>query len=166
LGRQGRLANLGPAGLLPELERAGLLRDQVRARILRNLNQAGLLNQRDGNREGWLNLGGFGQYTLIQDVQEQFLLTAGLRWEPPAGGYDVFQGRGPVYLAPYLTVGKEFGAFHVLATAGYEFPTASWSTLSNQFYLNTHLDRQCFGWIYPLVEFNWIYHATNRDVDL
>ncbi|HKB41343.1 MAG TPA: hypothetical protein VKD72_33265, partial [Gemmataceae bacterium] len=48
----------------------------------------------------------------------------------------------------------------------YEFPAASWSTTSNQFYLNAHLDRQCFGWVYPLVECNWTYHAKNRDVDL
>src|SRR5262245_42268191 len=120
LRREGRLENLGRAGLLPDLEQAGLLRDRVRARILRDLSQAGLLNDADGSRAGWLNLGGFVQYTLIQDVEEQFLLTAGVRWEAPAGTYDLFQGRGPVYLAPYLTVGKEFGNFHVLATAGYD----------------------------------------------
>ena len=34
-----------------------------------------------GSRDGWLNLGGYVQYTLIQDVPDQFLLTAGLRWE-------------------------------------------------------------------------------------
>jgi len=166
LRQEGRLDNLGRAGLLPELEREGLLRDRVRARILRNLNEAGILNQGDGSRAGWLNLGGFVQYTLIQDVEAQFLVTGGLRWEAPAGTYDVFQGRGPVYLAPYLTLGKEFGNCHVLATAGYEFPAASWSTTSNFFYANVHLDRQCFGWIYPLVEFNWTYHTRSVDVDL
>lgn len=78
----------------------------------------------------------------------------------------MFQGRGPVYLAPYVTLGKELGYFHVLATAGYEFPAASWSTTANFFYLNAHLDRHCFGWVYPLVELNWIYHTRDTDVDL
>src|SRR5262249_30979460 len=76
-----------------------------------------------GTREGWLNLGGFAQYTLIQDVPDQFLFTTGLRCEVPSGSRELFQGRGPAHLAPYVTVGKEFGCFHVLATAGYQFPT-------------------------------------------
>ena len=38
-----------------------------------------------GERQGWLNLGGFFQYTLIEDVENQFLLTGGLRWIAPCG---------------------------------------------------------------------------------
>lgn len=166
LRQQGRLANLGTGGLLPDLDRAGLLQDRRRARILRNLNQAGLLGNFDHDRDGWLNLGGFVQYTLIADAEEQFLLTAGLRFSTPAGSYSMFQGRGPVYLAPYVTVGKEFGAYHVLATAGYEFPAAAWNTTTNAFNANVHLDRQCFDWVYPLVEVNWTYHVKSVDVDL
>lgn len=33
-----------------------------------------------GQRDGFLNLGGFAQYTLIEDVPNQFLLTACLRY--------------------------------------------------------------------------------------
>jgi hypothetical protein len=119
-----------------------------------------------GNRSGWLNLGGFFQYTLVQDVPNQFLLTAGLRWEAPCGSHDIFQGRGPAHLAPYLTVGKEFGLFHILATTGYHFPAGPGSDSTNAFYANLHLDRQTFGWLYPLVEFNCIYHVTSVELDL
>src|SRR5437588_300371 len=66
-----------------------------------------------GQREGWLNLGGFAQYTVIADEPGQFLLTAGMRWEAPSGSKAIFQGIGPVHLAPYVTAGKEFGDFHV-----------------------------------------------------
>jgi hypothetical protein len=166
LRQQGRLNNPGRQGLLPDLDQAGLLRDRVRARILQNLNRAGVLGDFDNDRDGFLNLGGFVQYTLIADVEEQFLLTAGLRFSTPAGSYSVFQGRGPVYLAPYLTVGKEFGEYHVLATAGYGFPAAAWNTTTNAFNLNVHLDRRCFGWVYPLVEVNWTQHTKDVDVDL
>jgi hypothetical protein len=114
-----------------------------------------------GTRSGWLNLGGFVQYTLIEDVADQFLLTGGLRWEAPCGSHEVFQGHGPAELAPYVTVGKEFGEFHVLATTGYQFPAGPGSDNTNMFYANLHLDRRCFGWLYPLVEFNWIYHVTS-----
>ena len=33
-------------------------------------------------------------------------------------------------------------------------------------YANVHLDRQTFGWFYPLVEFNWIYHTTGVSLDV
>src|SRR5262249_36491899 len=129
----------------------------------------GRLRQRrefGGEREGWLNLGGFAQYTLIENCQEQFLLTAGLRWEAPSGSQSVFQGRGPAHLAPYVTAGKEFGHFHVLGTAGYEFPVGSEDPTTNFFYVNLHLDRQMFGWLYPLVEFNFTYHTRSADIEL
>jgi hypothetical protein len=65
-------------------------------------------------------------------------------------------------MAPYFTVGKEFGDFHVLATAGYQFPFAGSGKLETDiFYANVHLDRCCFGWLYPLVEFNSSYHTTD-----
>jgi hypothetical protein len=117
-----------------------------------------------GSRDGFLNLGGFVQYTLIEDVPDQFLLTTGLRVVVPSGSTEMFQGKGPTQLAPYVTVGQEIGNFHVLATGGYQFPTGTGDKTSNLFYLNAHLDRQFFGWVYPLVEFNWTYHTTAVDL--
>ncbi len=139
-------------------DRPGVFRDRFGR--LRDRREFG------GQREGWLNLGGCVQYTLLQDVPEQFLLTAGMRWEAPSGSQSIFQGRGPAYLAPYVTAGKEFGPFHVLATGGYEFPAGSGGRNTDFFYLNLHLDRQLFGWLYPLVEFNWTYHTSSVDLDL
>jgi hypothetical protein len=129
----------------------------------------GLLEDRAGfagEREGWLNLGGFVQYTVIENVPDQFLLTAGLGWEAPIGSKAVFQGFGPAHLAPYVTAGKEIGEFHVLANAGYRFPTGSDGRGADLFYGCLHLDRKMFGWLYPVVEFNWIYHTAHVDLDL
>jgi hypothetical protein len=114
-----------------------------------------------GDHQGWLNLGGFFQYTLIENVENQFLLTGGLRWEAPSGSHEIFQGHGPAHLAPYVTAGKEFGKYHVLATVGYEFPAGPGSDVSKFFNANVHFDRQMFGWLYPLVEFNDIYHTAS-----
>ena len=119
-----------------------------------------------GDHSGWLNLGGFAQYTLIKNAERQFLLTAGMRFEAPSGSPAIFQGHGPAHLAPYLTLGKEFGEFHFLATTGYEFPAGSDGPTSNFFYTDVHFDRRCFGWLYPLLEFNVIYHTTTVPVDL
>ncbi len=116
-----------------------------------------------GDRSGWLNLGGFIQYTVIEDCADQFLLTAGLRWEAPCGSRAIFQGIGPAHLAGYFTAGKELGDYHVLATGGYEFPAGSGDTSANLFYTNVHFDRRLCGCIYPLVEVNWTYHERNVD---
>jgi hypothetical protein len=117
-----------------------------------------------GNRSGWLNLGGFAQYTVIEDAASQFLLTAGLRVEAPCGSHDIFQGHGPAHLAPYLTAGKGYGDFHVLATAGYYFPAGPGDDTNELFYADLHLDRRMFGWLYPLVEFN--LDAVTKTVSL
>jgi hypothetical protein len=114
-----------------------------------------------GNRDGFLNLGGFAQYTFIQDVPNQFLLTGGLRLEVPCGAHEVFQGYGPAEMSTYFTAGKEFGESHVLGTVGYQFPIGSGSDNEQFFYANFHLDRRLFGWLYPLVEFNCIYHTVS-----
>ena len=113
-----------------------------------------------GERSGLLNIGGFAQYTFIEDVPNQFLLTGGVRLDVPCGSHEVFQGSGPANMAPYLTAGKEFGEYHVLGTVGYQFPLAGGSDLQ-LFYANLHLDRRVFGCLYPLVEFNCIYGTTN-----
>ena len=119
-----------------------------------------------GDRSGFLDLGGYAQYTLIEDVPDQFLMTGGVRLIVPSGSTEIFQGKGPAQLAPYLAAGKELGNFHVLATTGYQFPARTGSDEAKLFYLNVHVDRQCFGWLYPLVEFNWTNQTSSVDVNL
>jgi hypothetical protein len=126
-----------------------------------------LLNFATGSSpDGFLNLGGFAQYTFIEDVPNQFLASGGLRLEVPCGSHEVFQGYGPAEMAVYLTAGKEIGKFHFLGTAGYEFPLGPGSDNNNLFYANLHLDRQCFGWLYPLVELNCIYQDKSVSLGL
>lgn len=132
------------------------------------LDRFGIVHDRrefSGDREGWLNLGGFVQYSVIENVPDQFLLTAGIHWEAPSGTHDIFQGNPPAQLAPYLTAAKGWGCFHALATVGYLFPVGSGDVNLNYFYANFHLDRQ-FGRLYPLVEVNWTYHTSNVGIDL
>lgn len=121
-----------------------------------------------GERDGLLNVGGFAQYTFIEDVPNQFLLTGGLRLEVPCGSHEVFQGYGPAEMSTYLTAGKEFGDYHVLGTFGYQFPIGPGSDNEHFFYANFHFDRRCFGWLYPLIEFNCLYHdvSVSRNLSL
>ena len=43
-------------------------------------------------RAGWLDIGGYFQYTVIRDVPNQFLATVGLGWTGPSGSSAVFEG--------------------------------------------------------------------------
>jgi len=117
------------------------------------------------HRSGWLDIGGYAQYTVIRDVPNQFIATAGLGWTTSSGSSSIFQGEPPWKLAPYVTVGKEFGDFHLLNTTGYRFSAGSGDTTSNSFYGTVHLDRRCFGWLYPLVEFNWIASTAHININ-
>lgn len=116
--------------------------------------------------QGWLDIGGYAQYTLIRDVPDQLLATVGLGWTAPSGSSSLFQGSPPAYLAPYFTVGKEFGDFHILTTNGFKFPAGSGTVTTDTFYGTVHLDRRCFGWLYPLVEFNWSANTRRVNLDL
>jgi hypothetical protein len=149
------------------VERLGILRDEIREGLASS-KVASRVDTHDfsGDRFGFLNLGGFFQYTLIEDVPDQFLLTVGMRWEAPAGSTEVFQGHGPLHLAPYFTAGKEYGEYHVLLTGGYEFPAGPGNDNTKLFYGALHLDRRCFGWLYPLVEFNGDYLERAFDYGL
>ncbi|HEY1861908.1 MAG TPA: hypothetical protein VGG61_16220 [Gemmataceae bacterium] len=118
-----------------------------------------------GQREGWLNTGGFAQYTFYEDVPDQCLATAGMRIEVPIGSKEIFEGNGPAYMSTYLSGGKELGNWHFLGMTGFEFPLGPGTSTTNLFYGNIHIDRQ-IGWLYPLVEFNWSYHVRTIAVDL
>jgi hypothetical protein len=134
-------------------------------RLAIGLNQGGFADAHyNRDRDGWMNLGGFAQYTLIADVPNQFLLTAGMRLEVPTGEAEVFQGHGPAHLSPYLTIGKEFGDYHFLAIGGYQFATNSEHDGTELFYLNAHIDRRINCWLYPLFELNWVQHTTGVDL--
>jgi hypothetical protein len=110
-----------------------------------------------GKRTGWLNLAAGFKYSLIRDVESQTLLTAGFMFEPQTGEADAFSSHGDGLFTVFGVFGKEFGnCNHVLFNAGYQFPVDSASN-SSYFFTQLHFDRQMFGWLYPLVELNWIH---------
>ena len=102
---------------------------------------------------------------LLCGPPDQFILTAGLHWSAPMGSKEIFQGIGSADLAPYITVGKECGDYHFLGTVGYQFPCGSADATVEYFFTTLHLDRRCFGWLYPLVELNWVAHTATVNVN-
>lgn len=116
-----------------------------------------------GNSDGWLNLAAGLKYTLIRDVENQFLATVGFMFEPQTGEAAVFQSHGDGLFTFFGTVGKEFGQCnHAILNLGYQVPVDG-DENSSFFYSQIHLDRQMFGWIYPLMEVNWYHWVAGGD---
>lgn len=108
-------------------------------------------------QKGWLDLAAGLKYAFIRDVENQFLLSGGFMYEMPSGSNEVFQDHGDGLFTFFATTGKEFsGNVHWLNTVGYQVPVDG-DANSSFVYWSTHLDRQLWGWFYPLIEANW-YH--------
>jgi len=118
-----------------------------------------------GNADGWLNIAAGLKYTFYRDVENQALAALGFLYEVPSGSTRAFQGQGNGVWTVFATGGKEFGLTHLLGTFGYQFPTTEGQN-SGFLYGSLHLDRQFFGWLYPLIEINWFTYnqSGNRGI--
>ena len=108
---------------------------------------------------GWLDLAAGFKYTLIRDVENQFLFTVGIMYEMPSGAAQVFQRTGEGIFTPFITYGKQFADhWHFMGTHGYSFGVDPGAN-SSFFYHSLHLDREINGWFYPLVEMNFFQYT-------
>jgi hypothetical protein len=113
------------------------------------------------HRTGLLNMNFGFRYLLVRDVENQFLWSVGTTYEPNMGYGNVFQNNGSGVQSVFTTVGKEIATnWHVLNTFGYQFAYDS-AANSDFFYDSLHIDRQFFGWLYPLAEFNWFHYTRS-----
>src|SRR4029079_12694137 len=78
-----------------------------------------VINSRNLQRDGWLNIAAGFKYALIRDVENQFLVTLRGQYEPRTGETSVFQNQGDGLVTAFGVVGKEFGDAHVLLNGGY-----------------------------------------------
>lgn len=109
--------------------------------------------------DGWANIAAGLKYTLIRNVERQFVLAVGLMYEIPTGSSNAFQGTGSGIYSPFVTYAKQFGEHtHFMATHGLSVP-GDQNRNSTFFYHSWHLDREMWGWFYPLVEMN-LFHYT------
>lgn len=118
-----------------------------------------------GNADGWLNIALGLKYAFYRDVENQAIAALGFLYEAPTGSPRAFQGQGNGVWTVFATGGKEFGLTHLLGTFGYQFPLTDGQN-SGFLYGSLHLDRQFFGWLYPLVELNWFTYnqSGNRGI--
>jgi len=75
--------------------------------------------------DGWMDLAAGFKYAVIDDVENQFILTPGLTFHIPTGDDEVFQGRGNGEWNPFISAAKGFDDLHVTTNVGLRLPNDS-----------------------------------------
>ncbi len=146
-------ADLGPGG-------AQVWAEQLLGRLTERLSiiapRLGNLDiQTQGNSSGFMSAPVGFKYTLVRDVQSQFLLTAGSTYFIP-GSNRVYQGFGEGDFHFFLSGGKQFGNAHWISGSGFRIPANS--NYGNQmWYWSNQWDYRLPGNIYPLIGLNWFH---------
>jgi hypothetical protein len=111
----------------------------------------------DGNPpSGFLSAPVGAKFNFIRDVENQFLVSAGMTYFIPGspGAVSNF-GNGDVHL--FLTGGKQiFGRGHWLSGSGFRLPEdRNWGT--QMWYWSNQWDYELPGHLYPLIGLNWFH---------
>ena len=72
--------------------------------------------------DGWMDLAAGLKYALIDDKENQFILTPGLTFHIPTGSEEVFQGRGDGEWVFFVSAEKGFDDLHVTGNVGLRLP--------------------------------------------
>ena len=113
-----------------------------------------------GNRTGWSDIGLGLKYVLVRDVENQFLLSGGLIYEATNGSSRVFQGNGDSVWTPYLSIGKQIGCGHLIASTGYHVPGDT-AEESQSIYYSVHYDHPVTSKLSALAELNGIVYTKS-----
>jgi hypothetical protein len=109
-----------------------------------------------GSPEGFLSAPVGVKYNFIRDVEEQFLVSAGMTYFIP-GAQQAFSNFGNGDFHFFLTAGKEiFDWGHWLSATGFRIPSDSnWGT--QLWYWSNQWDYELPNHVYPLVGVNWFH---------
>ncbi|QDT89126.1 hypothetical protein [Gimesia algae] len=113
-----------------------------------------------GNRTGWSDIGLGLKYVLIRDVENQFLLSGGLIYEATNGSSRVFQGNGDGVWTPYVSIGKQIGSGHLIASSGYHLPGDT-AEESQSIYYSIHYDHPVTSKLSAVAELNGIVYTKS-----
>lgn len=116
-----------------------------------------------GNPDGWMDLAAGFKYALIDDLENQFILTPGFTYLIPSGDRRVFQGRGGGEFDLFVSAMKGFGDFHLTGNVGFRIPVVS-AENSSIFHTNLMADYYVSRWFIPFVQMStWtVVNAGNN----
>lgn len=112
--------------------------------------------------DGWNDLAIGLKYAVYSNPEDQFLVSAGLRWEWNNGSTDAWQGGGSHELSPFVAFAKGWDKWHFLATINGRIPTNR-SNANASITWHMHLDYELTETFRPLIEVHGIHWLTNAD---
>ena len=102
---------------------------------------------------GWADIAAGVKYALIQDDENEFILTPGLKFELPWGDDEVFQGNGDGEFDIFVSGVKGFGGFHLTGSLGVRLPL-DWDDETSQLHYSLQADYYTCQWFIPFVALN------------
>jgi hypothetical protein len=91
------------------------------------------------HEHGWANIAAGLKYGLVQDNENQFLVTPGFTIELPTGNEDVLQGRGKGIWNFFASAEKGWNNLHLTGNLGFDVPN-DFSENTSQMHYSVQLD--------------------------
>ncbi len=114
------------------------------------------------NNDGWADIAAGVKYALIDDIENQFILTPGLKFELPSGNQRVFQGNGSGEFNLFVSTMKGWDKFHATASGGVRVPVDFDEETSSAHY-SLQLDYYTCKWFIPFVVANGFTVLSETD---
>jgi hypothetical protein len=105
------------------------------------------------HKSGWADLAAGVKYALIDDKDDQFIVTPGLKLKLPTGNERVFQGNGKGEWDAFVSSAKGFGKFHVTGNLGFLIPD-DFDKESSELHYSLQLDYNVCQYFIPFVSAN------------
>jgi hypothetical protein len=105
------------------------------------------------HEDGWADIGAGLKYAVIDDKENNFILTPGLKIELPTGNRDVFQGNGKGEWNLFVSSSKGWGNFHVTGGGGVRLPN-DWDEETASAHYSLQLDYYTCPYFIPFVAAN------------
>lgn len=119
------------------------------------------------NLDGWMDLAAGFKYALIDDKDNQFILTPGFTFHIPTGTEEVFQGRGDGEWNLFVSAEKGFGDFHLQSNVGFRIPNDS-DQQSTIFHFSAMADYYVCDYFIPFIVcngFTVVSEGNNLPID-
>jgi hypothetical protein len=102
---------------------------------------------------GWADIAFGLKYAVVDDEENQLLVTPGLKLEIPTGSSDVFQNNGDGEWNAFVTAVKGFDNLHLTGSVGLRIPNDG-DDESSFLHWSAQVDYYTCKWFIPFVAFN------------
>ncbi len=116
-----------------------------------------------GGTDGWADISAGLKYALIDNQDQQFVLTPGFTFEVPTGNREVFQGNGSGELNLFISAMKGWDNLHATVSIGGRIPMDLDKETANVRYSGM-LDYWLCNWFIPFVTVNAFTTVSEADV--